>query len=67
MRKIYAVKRLKIICPFLLDHNILPCHRIVAANGLGGFNAGIKVKRYLLEYEKCKSYPTSNFCKICNI
>ena len=46
---------------------ILPCHRIVAANGLGGFNAGIKVKRYLLEYEKFESYPINNFCKISNI
>jgi methylated-DNA-[protein]-cysteine S-methyltransferase len=40
-----------------LGHNqiciILPCHRILAHNGsLGGFGAGIHVKKKLLEHEK---------------
>jgi O-6-methylguanine DNA methyltransferase len=30
---------------------IFPCHRVVAAGGLGGFGSGLDVKRYLLNYE----------------
>ncbi len=30
---------------------IVPCHRVVAANGLGGYGGGDEVKRYLLELE----------------
>ena len=30
---------------------VFPCHRVVAANGLGGFSAGIAVKRTLLRLE----------------
>lgn len=30
---------------------IVPCHRVVAANGLGGYGGGDKVKRYLLALE----------------
>ena len=30
---------------------LIPCHRVVAANGLGGFSSGIKVKRQLLALE----------------
>jgi methylated-DNA-[protein]-cysteine S-methyltransferase len=30
---------------------IFPCHRVVASNGLGGFNGGLKLKRFLLEKE----------------
>jgi methylated-DNA-[protein]-cysteine S-methyltransferase len=30
---------------------IIPCHRVVAADGLGGFNAGIDMKKYLLNLE----------------
>ncbi len=30
---------------------ILPCHRVVATNGLGGFTGGPDVKRKLLELE----------------
>lgn len=33
---------------------IIPCHRILAANGLGGFAGGLKIKKQLLEIE--------NFC-----
>lgn len=32
---------------------ILPCHRIVASNGLGGFSAGIEWKIKLLRHERC--------------
>ena len=35
--------------PFLI---VFPCHRVVAANGLGGFSAGIAVKRALLRLER---------------
>ena len=32
---------------------IIPCHRIIANNGkLGGYGGGIKMKKYLLEFEK---------------
>ena len=34
--------------PFLI---LLPCHRVVAADGLGGFSAGTDVKRKLLTVE----------------
>jgi methylated-DNA-[protein]-cysteine S-methyltransferase len=37
--------------PFL---GIVPCHRVVAANGLGGFNRGLKAKKELLRSE---GYP----------
>jgi methylated-DNA-[protein]-cysteine S-methyltransferase len=30
---------------------ILPCHRVVATNGLGGFTGGLDVKRKLLRLE----------------
>ena len=30
---------------------ILPCHRVVATNGLGGFTGGLDVKRKLLKLE----------------
>jgi methylated-DNA-[protein]-cysteine S-methyltransferase len=30
---------------------IVPCHRVVAANGLGGYGGGDAVKRYLLSLE----------------
>ena len=30
----------------------IPCHRVVAVNGLGGFNSGIDMKRYLLDLEQ---------------
>ena len=34
--------------PFLI---FLPCHRVVAADGLGGFSAGLEAKRALLRLE----------------
>ena len=30
---------------------IFPCHRVVAARGLGGFSGGLVLKKYLLESE----------------
>ena len=34
------------------DHVIVPCHRVVAADGaLGGFTGGLEVKRWLLGLE----------------
>ncbi|MBM0618221.1 methylated-DNA--[protein]-cysteine S-methyltransferase, partial [Helicobacter pylori] len=31
---------------------IVPCHRVVRKNGaLGGYNGGIEVKKWLLEFE----------------
>ena len=31
---------------------LIPCHRVVAVNGLGGFNSGIDMKQYLLDLEQ---------------
>lgn len=31
---------------------IIPCHRVVAKSGKGGFSAGIEIKNILLNYEK---------------
>ncbi|MGQ9557728.1 MAG: methylated-DNA--[protein]-cysteine S-methyltransferase [Desulfurispora sp.] len=30
---------------------VVPCHRVLAAQGLGGFGAGLETKRYLLSLE----------------
>jgi methylated-DNA-[protein]-cysteine S-methyltransferase len=30
---------------------IIPCHRVTAKNGLGGFAGGAKVKKHLLKIE----------------
>lgn len=30
---------------------LVPCHRVVSANGLGGYGGGDRVKRFLLELE----------------
>jgi len=30
---------------------VVPCHRVVASNGIGGFGAGLHVKKRLLEFE----------------
>ncbi len=31
---------------------VVPCHRVVASNGLGGYYGGLDMKRFLLEFEK---------------
>lgn len=33
---------------------VIPCHRVKAKNGLGGFSAGIEVKKYLVRKENIK-------------
>ncbi len=33
---------------------VIPCHRILSQNGLGGFSGGLDIKRKLLAFEKCK-------------
>lgn len=35
--------------PFLL---VVPCHRVLATNGLGGFASGLDIKRELLAFEE---------------
>lgn len=30
---------------------LLPCHRIVAGNGIGGFTGGLRLKKFLLKHE----------------
>jgi methylated-DNA-[protein]-cysteine S-methyltransferase len=34
---------------------IIPCHRVVAKNGIGGYSAGVDIKTRLLELEKNQS------------
>jgi methylated-DNA-[protein]-cysteine S-methyltransferase len=31
---------------------IIPCHRVVASNGIGGFSLGLKLKKQLLKFEE---------------
>lgn len=31
---------------------IIPCHRVVSVNGIGGYAYGLEIKKYLLELEK---------------
>lgn len=33
---------------------VIPCHRVKAANGLGGFSAGIEMKKFLVALENIK-------------
>ncbi len=35
---------------------IIPCHRVVGKNGLGGYSAGLWRKRRLLDFEKNKRF-----------
>lgn len=30
---------------------VVPCHRVVAKEGLGGYSGGLKIKKWLLKYE----------------
>ncbi|HPD15942.1 MAG TPA: methylated-DNA--[protein]-cysteine S-methyltransferase [Planctomycetota bacterium] len=33
---------------------VIPCHRVIRSNGdLGGFSAGLEIKRWLLRHEGC--------------
>ena len=38
--------------PFMI---MVPCHRVIAKKGLGGYNGGIEIKKRLLEFEGCGS------------
>lgn len=40
---------------------VFPCHRVVAANGLGGFTGGLPIKRTLLRLERVKISEKSAF------
>jgi methylated-DNA-[protein]-cysteine S-methyltransferase len=31
---------------------VVPCHRVVASNGLGGYYGGVAMKQFLLDFEK---------------
>jgi AraC family transcriptional regulator of adaptative response/methylated-DNA-[protein]-cysteine methyltransferase len=40
---------------------IVPCHRVINANGnLGGYNGGIERKQWLIDHEKSNRYYTLN-------
>jgi O-6-methylguanine DNA methyltransferase len=40
---------------------IIPCHRVIAANGsLGGFSSGLHRKRWLLEHEQVRFMKTGD-------
>ena len=34
---------------------VIPCHRILSSNGLGGYGGGLDMKRQLLSHERCKN------------
>ena len=34
---------------------VIPCHRVVASNGLGGYGGGLEMKRKLIELERMNS------------
>jgi methylated-DNA-[protein]-cysteine S-methyltransferase len=34
---------------------LIPCHRVVASKGIGGYAAGLKLKKFLLDLEKQNS------------
>ena len=36
---------------------VVPCHRVLAADGLGGFGGGLEVKRWLLALEGALPQP----------
>jgi methylated-DNA-[protein]-cysteine S-methyltransferase len=48
-RAVRAVGRALSNNPFPI---IIPCHRIVAKRGIGGYSAGSEIKKKLLEFEK---------------
>jgi methylated-DNA-[protein]-cysteine S-methyltransferase len=35
---------------------VVPCHRVVASNGLGGFSSGLDLKKMLLNVEKVVNF-----------
>ncbi|WP_201337059.1 MULTISPECIES: methylated-DNA--[protein]-cysteine S-methyltransferase [unclassified Nitratiruptor] len=41
----------------IMKHNpyaiIVPCHRVISKQGIGGYNGGIEIKKKLLEFEGC--------------
>ena len=37
---------------------VIPCHRVVAINGIGGYSGGVDIKARLLEFEK--SFAVNN-------
>ncbi len=39
---------------------VIPCHRVVASNGIGGYAGGLDVKRFLLHCEGVTSVGSSN-------
>ncbi|MGH8103290.1 MAG: methylated-DNA--[protein]-cysteine S-methyltransferase [bacterium] len=36
---------------------IIPCHRVVGSNGLGGYGGGLRIKRFLLNLEGIHHIP----------
>ncbi len=38
---------------------IIPCHRVVASNGLGGYGGGLPMKRKLLNHENVQSLSST--------
>ncbi|MEO0138672.1 MAG: MGMT family protein [candidate division WOR-3 bacterium] len=37
---------------------LIPCHRVISKNGLGGFSAGLDIKRFLLSVEGINIFPS---------
>ncbi len=43
----------------------IPCHRVVATDGIGGYRWGIEIKRSLLEWEGGGGHPAEFFRSFC--
>jgi len=39
---------------------IIPCHRVVSRNSLGGFTGGLEIKRFLLQLEGITTFEKDN-------
>jgi|TARA_B110000495_G_scaffold117880_1_gene102323 methylated-DNA-[protein]-cysteine S-methyltransferase len=46
-----AFRAVGTVCGNNLLPIIVPCHRVLAKSGLGGFSSGLKLKKFLLELE----------------
>ncbi len=42
---------------------LIPCHRVVAKNGIGGYSEGVSIKKALLELENTKNVACKDRCK----
>ncbi len=55
-RELFGDERYRRATAMLLKHNrfafLVPCHRVVAKNGIGGYSASVELKLKILKWEK---------------